>query len=298
MYRVRQINLRNLCRDDHGTVAITTAVMLAALMVFAGMAIDYGRFMNSRTSARADLDAAALAALSASSDADASNIVQASLGANDYLWGAVNTIRSINGNTLTVQASGTVSVATPFLSFAGVASLQAPVVSAAAIYEQPVSVTLTSTGSYGWSAKTMNVHTINNGVDSIVGSAVYTPTDLQALNGRGTGTTIITPSSGNINLGTYQSVYLELIVTDYSTGIKYTNRSDDSSTAIHLLVNNVWLTAGQIYTISAIMPCGQSVSLAWEDSPRQNEWNLQDMFLPLSTTCGLSSGAGPKHLIQ
>ena len=101
-------------------------------------------------------------------------------------------------------------------------------------------------------------------------------------NGRGTGTTTLSPSSA-VKIGKYTELWAEMTVDDILQGktVVYSTRNADQ--AHHLFVNGEPLPQGKLPDVFDFVHCNTSAPHAWEDSP--SGFNEQDIFFTASFVC-------------
>lgn len=79
--------------------------------------------------------------------------------------------------------------------------------------------------------------------------------------------------------------------TKSATPVVYS--TNDASTAHNLFVNGAMLPNSQTPSIFTLLPCGQTSTQAWEDTPWANplpgSWSTQDIFFNVQTTCSANA---------
>ncbi|MCB1519571.1 MAG: TadE/TadG family protein [Hyphomicrobiaceae bacterium] len=138
--------LKKLRRDESGDIAIMFGMLAVTMMMFVGSAVDLSRWLSARTTTLTAVDAAVLAGAKAlQTGATESNAVAA---AEEY-YQLNTTSRTAVEDTIAfktarngtaLQATGSASINTPFLSFAGIDRLPLVKLSNAEFAEAVVAV--------------------------------------------------------------------------------------------------------------------------------------------------------------
>lgn len=287
--------MKTFFSDDRGAISVIAALALAVVLVFVGMAVDYSRVINVRSTAQQEIDAAALAAVAGQDDEAARELVSAYLSNSKRNWQEFQVTRTPNGSAIELRITGKLEITTPFLAFAGVPKMQPVLSSSAESGQVPVRITMTPNMAYGYSAKIVQLHKVSDAGDEVVFTASYTPTDLSGANSRGTGNVVMSPANGTVDLGNYTDLYMEMQVTDYQSGAVTIFRTNDPATARQLYVNGKALS--QPLPVTRLVSCTSELDFAWEDSLRSDELKQQDWFWKVAAACGASS-AGPRRLTR
>ncbi|TXR46589.1 TadE/TadG family type IV pilus assembly protein [Phyllobacterium endophyticum] len=302
--------IQKFLKDRSGATAITFGLMLVPLMGMTGLAVDYSVASNERSKLQNAADSAALAGASIFTG---TNAVQAEARARAYLKAnlgneaadAVSINFSAANQLVTVSLNGQSN--TTFMRILNKNSMPIGVTATALAPLKPSSATIKVDDVFGYWFKRVTIVAVKNGVETVVGTVVYQPTDHSGENGRGIGTTTPTKDQmQSITLGDYDSVYLKMEVKTDGCDIGYANkdtrarmvvceknknrktydstlRTDDPLTVNHLFVDGKQLPAGSTPPLTDIFSCeGGTHKHAWEDG---GGWDKQDFFYTVTSAC-------------
>lgn len=276
--------LKNICyRDERGSMIVPAALVMSALLIVAGGAIDFGRAINTKSRAQGVIDSAVLTAAAASTESEGRDSFQQFLTLNG-LDKSKATFNWVLGNTgVTVETTYANALPTSLAQVFGMKSIPYKVASSAAAPLQPIEITLMVKQAYGWFDKdvTFKVQR-DDGTIQTIAKLTYTMTDWTAFAWRGTGPTVITPSS-TVSVGKYKKLWAEMVAHDKKTGQNFYYSTNNPNQANHLFIDGVQMPLGKAVEVGALLPCGQKVEYAWEDST--DGWWAQDIFFDVSITC-------------
>jgi Flp pilus assembly protein TadG len=297
-------------KDRSGATAVTFGLLLVPLLGMTGLAVDYSLASNERSKLQNAADSAALAGASifigtnsAQAEARARAYLKANLG--EQAANAVTINFKADKQLVTVSLNG--QSGTTFMRVLNKNSVPIGVTATALAPLKPTTATIKVDAVYGYWFKRVTIVAVKNGVETVVGTVVYQPTDHNGEGGRGIGTTVPAPDQmQTITLGDYTSVYLKMEVNTSGCDIGYKNkdtsarmvvcekdknktsydstlRTDDSQTVNHLFVDGKQLPLGSTPPLTDIFSCdGGTHKHAWEDG---GGWPNQDFFYTVTSAC-------------
>lgn len=274
---------RRIHRDERGSIIVPAALLMTALLIVAGGAIDFGRAINTKSRAQGVIDSAVLTAAGAPTESEGRESFQEFLALNG-LDKAKGTFKwMLQGTEVAVESSYSNALPTTLAQVFGMKSIPYKVTSSAAAPLQPSEITLKMKQAYGWFSKdvTFKVERPDGTIETIA-TLSYTMTDFTAFGWRGTGPTVITPSN-TVSVGKYKKLWAEMVAHDKNTGIKYYYSTVNPSQSNHLFIDGVQMPLGKAVDVGALLPCGKTVEYSWEDST--DGWWVQDIFFDVSVTC-------------
>lgn len=159
----RREALARFRRDEAGGLIIFSLFILVAMILAAGLAIDFMRYEHTRARLQNTMDRAVLAAASLRQTRDAKAVVEdyfEKAGLKDYL-GPIKVEEDLSSGTAAyrkVRASASATLRPIFLSFLGMNEMSVITSSAAeeGISDLEISMVLDVSGSMGWSAASGN----------------------------------------------------------------------------------------------------------------------------------------------
>ncbi|MFO1170189.1 MAG: Tad domain-containing protein [Hyphomicrobiaceae bacterium] len=278
--------------QETGTIAVTFAVLIVCICGFAGLALDSINAYSSRSTAQHSLDAATLAAVIAGTEDEARTAFDAHLVAEGLDPTKAKFIREQIGTRF--RARGAYADVTPSVlgQFLGESQIAYSVRSVALTPATLTSFSLEIDRAYGHSDKDIlfwDEH--DDGTTEVVATVSYRLTDKTGEGGRGTGTTAISPGS-TVEVANLKHMWIEMKVTT-STGMHFSFNTNDNSTANHVFIDSRQLSPGET-SVTSLMPCDQTAAYALEDTNKPlgaMQWNQQDLFFNVSTTCETPDGA-------
>lgn len=284
-------------RNESGAIAITFAVGLTVLFGVVGLAIDIGRVTNARTTAQNSLDAAVLAAMSEETEESSQNAFNSFLASK----GLDPTKATISWNVESSQIIGTSTystrIPTSFARIFGFSDLPVEV-AAAAVVRTPETVSelkFNLKEAYGWYDKNVAFYALRpDGRTEVIAHIDYKMTDHKAANWRGTGVMTVSPST-TVSVGPFKTIWAVMTVKSATNVTQY--RTDDPTTSEHLFINGVQMPHGKTVDIGTLLPCGNTVEYAWEDSTGVVAFAAQDIFFDIQVACNANS-RGRIHLVK
>lgn len=248
---------------EGGNVAIIFAVAAVPLLAMAGMGIDYSRAAKAKTQLRTAVDAAAMAAASAS-DADRTTVGQNFLASNLAQSGLSNLSSSFVVNadgTLTASASGSVKTVISGVFGASTIGVGAST-TVGNIAQPPKELTfnaITASGYY-WKQVDLILQATVGGPESTLASYVYQGTNMSNYTGtltatynNGSGTMVAGPNSKKLTLpANYANLYLKMTI--------YTDGCGPGMVHQHGGAVNPWVCvpAGSPYTAQSCTGSGRN----------------------------------------
>jgi len=145
--------------------------------------------------------------------------------------------------------------------------------------------------AYGWWNKDVRIMvTRPGGAVEQIGGINYTMTNHTAHHWRGAGNTQFSHGD-TIEVGPYTDIWLEMVAREHNNSRQHRYSTKDPNTAQHLYIDRQQLKTGEYLNLSKVFPCDTTVSHAWEDSPHRVNWDAQDIFFDIETTCSASSNS-------
>lgn len=229
--RIKQFRtlLGRFRRDEEGGIIIFALVVLVAMLVVAGMGVDFMRFESQRTQLQSVSDRAVLAAAELEQTLDEKAVVNdffAKAGLADAIIG--EPVVNNTGNSRTVRVDSQIDVNTFYLRLIGIDQLTAPAASAAVegIGKVEISLVLDISGSMRWASSTTPEADGGKFKDMQDAAVAFADKVLDPNNGGQVSLTIV-PYAGHTNPGPHMFSYLNGVSygTTASDGTPFPNES-------------------------------------------------------------------------
>jgi len=292
-----KLEIRRFFLDASGNVAIIASLGISVVLLASGAAVDYGRLAAQRNELQQSLDAAALAAVVDTRDNSkkvlANNLAKAMPDAELTAYK-----RSSLKDGDKVSASAAVIVPASLMALFGKGEYVASATTEVFAPGKIDRVRLSLKQAFGWSNKTLRVIAVRpDGKQQTLVTADYVLTDKKGGHMRGTGTMKVSPAT-KVEVGDYTALRVEMEVVEYGSGKKVKYASDNPSQSNHLWVNGRQLPTGVKSGLDAVLPCGEKISHAWEDSALKKDWDVQDMFFEVDVTCGVGKSGEEVRILR
>ena len=258
--------------------------MALALLAAIGVAVDTMRSIKMKQAAQDSLDAAVIAAATASDAENAKRAFnaflrsQGSSGKVDFNW-------SSNNGRIVATAERSFAVPTTVMKLFGVGDVTVSVASEAAAPKRLSELEITLREAYGWFNKDVEFWVERpDGTQEVVATIKYEMTDKTGAKDRGTGRTTISPSPV-VSLGLWKKIWISMTV--HADSSSFTFKTADPQTVDRIFINGQQLPAGTVPPLSAILPCDSHIPFSLEDAAdyQARNWALQDIFFEVDTRC-------------
>lgn len=278
--------------DRSGSIAVFFGIALLVVCGTSGMAIDLGLAHQRKSSAQAKIDAAVLAAIRTDGEAAARTAFASFLEAggldptkSDFSWAQV-------GGQFRANASYSGQSPTSLMKLMGSDAIPFSVAAEATTPVKISSFSIEIEEAFGWSDKNIAFWVERtDGSQEVVARLTYTMTSTTGAGGRGTGTTVVTPSN-TVIVENLSSMWIEMQVTKYD-GSTYSYVTKDASVSSRIFIDGRQLQPGES-SVASLLPCEKSSRYAVEDTNNPEgamQWDEQDLFFTVETTCAIPDGA-------
>ncbi|MCW2306436.1 TadE/TadG family type IV pilus assembly protein [Rhodobium gokarnense] len=276
--------LSRFSRSQSGSIAVIFALVLVPILALIGLAVEYTLAWKMKSDMQIAADSAALAATVADvglDEAAASRIFQQNTGEGSLV--SYSRTESGDGVTVTVTASGASPVF--FTRVIGADAFDVGVTSTAFAPKKLSSARFFPISANGWYNKVVKLMVRRKGETEDEELAEirynYQPAVFEVSN------------TGWIDLGDYESAYLQMDVDPYSKGLEscrsggcdLTYRTDDPEWSNRLIIDHVQVPANTKIDIFDLVPCGTTSEHAWEDGGSTVSYANADFFYKVTGQC-------------
>lgn len=279
---------RSFRLQSHGSVALIFGLSLLPLAILVGLAVDYSRADDIRTTDQSALDAAVISALSQEGAKVSQSTIQTHYSAN----GGHGTVKKVklktNNNTVSVEASATVDLPTTFGRLVKINSMEIKLHSEAQAPKKLSELQIRPITASGWFIKTVSLYatTESNPSPQLLGTVKYRPSAPTS----GTGTMTDTFGGNWVTIADATAVWFELDIDPTSIGLwpalLMHLSSKDPSTSHHLFVDGKQMAKGVAVNLADIVPCGSTARHSWEDG---GNWSAQDFTYEVTGKCDVEA---------
>lgn len=270
-------------RRARGNISLIFALLAIPIFGAAGIAVDLARQSFARAQAQELIDKAALAAALLTDAGDARTRFFNILETEDFSEDACTLSHTRESDHFTLVGDCRSSVPTSLAGVLGIRELPVNVHTEVVAPFGPSEILLSPTDAQGHFNKEVffRVERPNGDVETLA-TIFFEQLDITANGGLGTGIISVDPV-GAVPTGDYRRLWAEMHVHNFLSGEIDIYASDDPNTSHHLFINGRQTRRNTLVDIGELLPCGQTVSYAWEDSV--TGFREQDIFFDVSTDC-------------
>ena len=296
--RINKVNAREPSRSDkqsdhgmaprrrraRGNISLLFALLAIPVFGAAGIAIDLARMNFARTELQELIDKAALAAARLNNANDARRRYYDILKSADLDERQCSYNRTRDGNDRFLIAGDCMtSLPTTLAGVFGLKTLDIATHTEVTAPFGPSQFVLTPLNAQGHYDKEVffKVERPNGDIDTLA-TIVWDQLDIYANGGMGVGTISVDPQ-GVVPTGEYRRLWAEMHVDNFLSGEIEVYSSDDPNTSHHLFINGRQTQRNTFVDIGDLLPCGETVEYAWEDSV--TGFREQDIFFNVQADC-------------